>query len=80
MARILRTDGTNYPIEDWSPKSVKEIVGKHAREIPLSNGNILIINDPPFNEQASRLYDDPIDIIYGDAILIKADEKIIRPS
>lgn len=86
MAILLRTDGTKellLPIDGktLSLKQMQDAVGGSIEIVTTSdNSALLVVNENEklntmlHNEQATRLYGNPDDIIVGDAVLADFSE------
>lgn len=82
MAEIIKVNGKRETIQDLSLENCQKIVGGYIQHVYLKDGKVLIVNEEgkldnlPVNQDASKLYDNPLDIIVGDVILADISEVI----
>jgi hypothetical protein len=81
MAKIIRVDGTEEPIEgELTLELMQGVVGGYIEIAYMQDGRMIVLDEEgklknkPVNEAATILYNNPNDFIVGDIILANEGE------
>ena len=80
MAIILKVNGSTEPLTDLSLESMQKAVGGYIEYVPLPDGRIMYCDEEgklkskPINPEATRIFDNPYDVVVGDVIIMEESE------
>jgi len=85
MGKLIKTDGTILEIEPknkpcFSLKEMQGFVGGYIECVYLTDDKIMVVNEEgklnglPLNTVATKMYNNPHDIIVGNVIVLDAKE------